>query len=449
MRKNVIALIVLIGFLFILLFFEYETNGRSYASASFFMTVAFTISAVASLLLVDTLNLDIHTITIGIIAAGIFSFFLGEKVGLLTRAKAEQKLKRTPVPELDSPQPIVIKPWATFLVMAFMLVVLYFYFRVMYRASVLAGNKYGIAGMFAYARIALNSASYDSETGGLLAHLTLMTECIGYIYLYVNVYNICIKAKNSVLNYIPCVLYMGQIGLSTARVGFITYLIAGIVMSMIIREKLNPEACRISRKALIRVLLVAFVLLAGFRLLGYLTGKSVLRELWMDIAAYVGSSIPAFDQYLQSKPLTNEFFGKETLYNVYRLLDKLGIYTLRADDYSAILPFTVIITGFKVNVYTAFRRLIQDFGIVWAFAIMFFEGIFYGTWLTKQKVNKWTGLSTIIFAYMFYPVVLSFVEEKFILNFTETRLIYKLVYFFILYWLLIRNRQYYPEKKKE
>jgi hypothetical protein len=71
------------------------------------------------------------------------------------------------------------------------------------------------------------------------------------------------------------------------------------------------------------------------------------------------------------------------------------------------------------------------------YVILFLEGFFYGNWTRKIKYTPVVGLNTIIYVYMFYPVVLMFIEERFLVNFVTIVIIYRLIWFTVIYNLLI------------
>ena len=134
-------------------------------------------------------------------------------------------------------------------------------------------------------------------------------------------------------------------------------------------------------------------------------------------------------------------FGQETLTSLINVLRRIGI--IQVNSYGVILPFISLANGRDTNVYTVFRRLIQDYGYLMMYLIMFAEGLFYGIFTSSVKRSDSAGLSTILYAYMFYPVVFSCIEEKFLLNFSTPNFVYHLIYFVILYRLLFRRKSFY------
>lgn len=430
-----ISIIILIILLLSQLFVVYRINNRDYMTASFFMISTFIVSAIISLINLNSWEMKINILTTFVLVSMILAFVIGNLLG------SNKNNKLVKVKNLTNKSKnidyIEISTWKVILVLLLMSISTVFYFRFIFSTSLLAGNRYGYSKMFQYARYAINDAQYNVSMNTLLAHSILISECISYIFLFVIIFNVLHKKKNKVIYYFPCILYVIHIGLSTARLDFISYVSAAIIFCVIISIHIDRKNKKLCFKTILYLFFCLFIVFLGFRLLGYLTGKSSVRELWGDIAIYSGSSIPAFDYYLNNRPPQNKIFGKETLYNIYKMAKSVGLTNI---SYNIALPFINNGVKFETNIYTAFRRLIQDYGFIGAYIIMFFEGIFYGIWTTRVKTKNFIGVSTIIYAFMFYPVIYTFIEEKFIINFTAIKIIYCIIYFNILYKMFIGKR---------
>lgn len=429
------ALIVLIILLLFLLLSIYQISNKDYMTASFFMISTFIVSAIFSFLNLREWRMNVSIYTIFILFTMILAFVLGDTIGnrhYISIFQFERNSKN-----YISTDHIIVKTWKVILALIMMGISAVFYFRFIFETSLLSGNRFGYSKMFQYARYAINDVKYDVSMNTILAHSIIISECIGYIFLFIIIFNILHKKKNKIVYWAPCFLYIVHIGLSTARLDFISYISAAIIFYVVISIHINRENRKFKLKTIVYAFAGLFVVFLGFRLLGYLTGKSSVRELWSDLSIYSGSSIPAFDYFLSNRPPRNDIFGKETLYNIYKMARSIGLTDIA---YNVALPFVNNDGMFETNIYTAFRRLIQDYGFLGAYIIMFFEGVFYGGWGKRIKSKSYIGVSTIVFAYMFYPVIYIFIEEKFLINFTAIRLVYFLIYFNILYKIFIGYR---------
>lgn len=428
--------LILIIMLTVMLFLVYIAFDYSFVNISFLMIIGFLVSSMFSLFNLKEWGAYVGMTTVFVILSGIFVFFIGDYLG--QHLKEVRTVQRRTYNKIEiTTDLVIVNLKVTAFISVFMAVVDYYYFRFIYNLSLRAGNHLGIAGMFQYARYLIVDGTYDSSTPRLLGHSIIICECLGYIYLFIVIYNIIGKKKILTANWIPCILYILNAAISTSRFNFMKYFIAGVVLALVILIKKNVRFKRIRLKTIASAVLTFAVLMWGFRMLGYLTGKSAVRYVWSDISVYIGSSIPALDTYLTSPKIPNEIFGKETLANVYTLLRKLKMTSVQ--PYSIPLPFVKFASGNNTNIYTAFRRLIQDYDYIGMYIILLFEGVFYGAFTKKVLQHEEIGLSTILFAYMAYPAVFSCIEEKFIVNFTAINLVYHLIYFILLYKLIIKT----------
>jgi oligosaccharide repeat unit polymerase len=412
----------------------YYLNGRQFFSPSIFMTSTFIIASIVCCVNANLWRVNLGIWTVVVICSGILIFAIGEAVGSNKSVILKTGINIFNIGETDS-KIIKVRPRIMILVVAIMVITSVFYFRYIYRISLVAGNPLGYAGMFKYARYAVINTKYEVSPGFLLSHGLLISECFGFIFLFIILYNKILYDKFGAIVFIPCILYILQISISTARLDYISYLGGGIVIYFLISMKKENFNVHLNLKTILIALGIVFLVFFGFRLLGNLTGKSATRELWSDISNYTGSSIAAFDWYLKVPRTPNAFFGKETLRNIYKMLYGVGLTDI--EPYNASLPFVYFQRNIRTNIYTAFRRLIQDYGYIGMYMIMLFEGFFYGAWTRSLKMKNIAGLGIIVYAYMFFPVIFAFIDEQFVLNFTTIRIVYMLIYFALFYKLII------------
>lgn len=431
---TVIFMMIILG---IMLIFTYIINGKDYFSASFFMYGTFLLSSMVVFLNLNNWGVSISLTTMVVICSGTFVFFIGDCIGLRNSAVINFRGRRFGEGNKRIKKVFCIDVKMKYVCVAviLMLITTVWYFYYIYSISLIAGNTLGIAQMFKYARYAVVNVKYAVSPPPLLAHLMIISECLGYIFLFIIMFNWISAKKIRLIYMIPCGLYIVQEGISTERLGFIKFICAIILFFTIISVKKNTQNRRFKIKTIIYILIAIFVVLVGFRALGYITEKSSTRELWSDLSIYIGSAVPALDIYLDTPKVANDFFGKETLASVYTILRRLGLTDI--EKYNVALSFVKFPNGSSTNIYTVFRRLIQDYGYLGMYIILFLEGLLYGSWTRKVKVTPVVGLNTIIYVYMFYPVVLMFIEEKFLVNFATISIIYYLIWFTVIYRLFI------------
>ena len=184
-------------------------------------------------------------------------------------------------------------------------------------------------------------------------------------------------------------------------------------------------------------ILSACLFLWLFYLVGFLTGKSLHYNNFFDnIANYLGSSIYALNNFLQRKSsMRSEFFGSNTLSGIFMGLRKLGF-----DIPETSISLEYIQCGYVVtNIYTAFRRYIQDFGICGLIIIQMIIGFIYTKLLLKNKESNSNGLWAILLAYFYFPIVMMSIEERFFMDVVLVRSLYTIIYFMIAYKLFVKK----------
>ena len=125
---------------------------------------------------------------------------------------------------------------------------------------------------------------------------------------------------------------------------------------------------------------------------------------------YGGGSIQLFDMYLQEPPQKSELFGSETFWGTYRFLDDYNIINLRKKPTGS-LEWRKSNNYSIGNVYTAYRRWIQDFGILGCAIVFAFVCMVYNIYYNKLKYynkgkNNLFNISLIFYAYLYYHLVL-------------------------------------------
>lgn len=420
----------------------YQLNKKDFFTPSFFMIGSFMISAMISFLAQDRWG-KIYFNTVVVVIFGLLAFVIGDFVGSKIKIGMKFNIKLKVKELMGLRQQDVLQAYSfirvpkkiMWLLILFMAVADVFYFEYIYKLSVSAGNHYGYSQMFKYARYAIIDVRYQIPMASWLDHMLIIQECFGYIFLFVIAYNMITSKKFQLLDVCPCVLYIIKLMISTARINFINYICALVIFYTVISVKFNKKNSRLSPKIIIYFVGGIVAILVGFRLLGYLTEKSSNREIWTDLSTYGGSSIPALNVYLNSARTPNAFFGQESLNRLYAIFRIFGLTKVQA--YDTTLPFIYFPDGTRTNIYTAFRRYIQDYGY-WGMAlVMGGMGMFYGYLTRKIKTLNKLGVELIMYAYIFYPVVMSFVDERFIISFTSFSMLYHVVYFYIAYKLII------------
>lgn len=416
----------------------YLFNNKDVISAWLIGIGMFCFSLIICLLNVSKWNVEMLPLTVIVIFSAFIFWGIGDIIAKsiykVLNHPSMKSIKTAEIKALD------IRKSITLLFSLVMVIVLFYYFRYIYQISLIAGNTGGYNDMFKYARYAVINTKYNIDMPFILSHLLLISKCTAYIYIFVLVYNKFYFNFVDFFVFVPIGIYVAQISISTARIDFIRLTTYILMLVFILWKKNNSWSNRLDWKIVSYGISGIIIFLLIFRLLGFLTTKTDSREIWDDISIYMGSSIVGLNQYLDSFHSTNDFFGKETLYNIYKILRKINLVSI--PEYNTPLEF-LYFNGSRTNIYTSFRRYIQDYNYIGLYFILFFQGFFYSYWIEKIKRRKVSGLYIILLCSIFYPVVEISLDEQFISNIFSLTTFYQSIYLIMLYYLLIGKDRYF------
>ena len=158
----------------------------------------------------------------------------------------------------------------------------------------------------------------------------------------------------------------------------------------------------------------------------------------MDYCAYyTGTQYICLDEYFQNPPIASNIWGKETFYNLISFLIRYNLINI--PPYIGHLEFRPVGGGFTNNVYTSLRLYHYDFGWIGMLFLHSLSVIILSVFYEYTK-KKRSNLSILIFALMYYTIVMSFFFERFYTNIFSTNFIKILAETLIVYELLIRKR---------
>lgn len=419
---------------FVYCFLAYVLNSFDVLSPWLIAVVVFSMSTFVAFLSRHTWDFTLHYNTVFFLCFVFLIWGIGE---VLSKFPYNNKISKYDYKNIKQIK-ISDKIFICFLIIESFTLILQFIY--MYRISLLAGNGAGISGMFKYARYAVVNVKYNASPPTYLAQLVLLTEGIGYNALAALLYN-KIMVDRSVKNtklYMLIGLFVVLIAISTARIKFIHLIVTVLMLFFIMWKKKNGWNNKNDGKIVKYALLGIVLFLIVFRLLGYLTDKSGNRELWGDISLYTGGSIYVFDHYLNNYNFVNDFFGKETLYNLYAELYKFHMTDIL--PYNSTLPF-VYFAGTRANVFTAFRRLFQDYGYIGMSIILLIQSFVFGRCLNHIKYKKTSMLFILLFACFFYIVAEISIDEQFITTITAINTIFRVIYIWIAYKIMFKDKR--------
>lgn len=410
-------LIVLLVFLAIIV---YIITNREIMTPSLWLIAGYILCSVVAAINIKYWDEDINLVTIVVVIIGILSFAYGEMFGrmsIIGISKLNRKVSNSnkKVSNYNKKVKVLNIPKLHILFMSiFMVFICCLYFLYTYKLSLAGGNPGGFINMFTYARRAIFSQTSSVTMGPVLQYGLLICKAFAYICAYELISNYFINNKINQILLIPCFLYLIQTLLSGGRTQMM-YLFIYVFVLIAVHNKNRVDWSNRGDKAVIkRAIITIAIILIIFRFIGMYFRGSIYgteRTLWGTMSKYIGSSIIALNKYLLS-PNKAAFLGEETLYSVYSALNKIGFnFTVLANNLEFVTWKSV-----STNIYTALRRYIHDYGYIGMIMIQFFQGIFYGRAFTRIKYRRLMGLPLILYATLIYPVIFSFIEERFIIN---------------------------------
>lgn len=250
--------------------------------------------------------------------------------------------------------------------------------------------------------------------------ITLSTKLVigfAYVYMFIGIYNFINSSENKsrkILNLVfylmPAVLYSISLLLQSSRGTILRLIVSGIVIFIILWYKKYNYKNMINFKYIFIICISISLIFIAFYAVSGLIGRNTLNNNIIEyLTMYGGGSIQLFDIYLQEPHKNDEIIGRETFWGTYRFLDDYNIIKLEEKPTGS-LEWRKS-NGYSIgNVYTAYRRWIQDFGFVGGAIVLVVVCIFYNSYYNILKYFKKEddlfNISLIFFAYMYYHLIL-------------------------------------------
>ena len=212
-----------------------------------------------------------------------------------------------------------------------------------------------------------------------------------------------------------------------------------IFLILFLHYRSNGWQMQKSNTKMVRIIILIFIIaLILFRLLGYLTGKSVTTTAYDNITAYMGSSFICFDKYLLNNGA--DFPASDTPLLFRGIYSIINMFGFNLDAHSFFKPHQHWgIWG--SNVYSSLLEYHLKFGMVGLLIMEILIGAFYGTIWKKIKSGIASWNLVIVYAELFFCylcmyslderffcqffTLTSFVEVFFICIITNKMMVYK------------------------
>lgn len=280
-------------------------------------------------------------------------------------------------------------------------------------------NGFNLRELFSFKTLLeLNVAAADTRytmnvQGSLVSQVTLI-----FVYLtplYGGYLLPLLKGNKRIWCYLailPALLISLTQAMKLAFIASIVLCIVGIIVSSFAN---NDTFLRVKKTAVLKLLffvtLVFAVLFMSMMLRAGTFDKQTVNYMKQNFASYAFGQLPAFDVWFTNNigEIDHEG-GLKTFYGISNFFGleerKQGVFT----DYIFIWKNinNQIPSGIYTNVFTLFRFLLEDFGYIGSFLMIFFTGIISGfSWLMVKRKKYTTFFQTMLISLLFF-VFMSF-----------------------------------------
>ena len=409
------------------------------------MCIVFILSISFAVLNIKAWGIDYQFITYLIMITGILSFILFSiPFYCIPKSKHNDMLvgnSRRDMPLLLCDKKIL---WFCLILDVFITI---YYFKEVYRISLIGGNPLGIEGMFTYYRM-YTASNADAEAISTFGNQLLkLGRAFGYISIFILAYNSQIKFNISrdrlLIPFVILTIFQNIIG---GGRGYILWIICVAFTTLYItnmkkydwQKRLNLKYIKKGAIALILVLIIFYLLKYVVRI------ENSVNSLIDYISYYAGGSIQLFNLYIENPPQnSNLLWGQESFRGIYTTLDTFGLFNL--SDYYATnsnLEFRLS-NGVRIgNVYGAFRRYYNDFGISGVIILQGISAIFFNSfylYIKKMKVSK-SKFFIFLYAYFLYHVYEISIDDALFKSFLSFNMFTTIIILYFVYFLFVNIR---------
>lgn len=415
--------IILVGLL------GFYLNGKHVLNPSVITCSVFMVSIFFSIYSKERWGYELHCITPVVIISSLTIFMLGTCVGTYAaniNFRANTQFSKVRIP-------------SCIFVIIITIILLWFallnYQTIYDIAKVVQPEADSLGEILKNARDGMLNYGYSNTR--IDAYSTYICRGISYICLYIFIYDKVVN-RNKLLKNIyllfPTIPLIIKMVLSTGRTQFIYFAVYILtVFGILFYQKEG-----LSKKTFIKMVSVGLFTLLAFLLVFSIL--QILREgnstkIGDVVAYYTGMSIPALDDFLVNGREESTLLGNHTLFPIYDILRKLGF-----DLPELYAPYDfVYFNGIKGNVYTAFRRYIEDYTLLGNYIILLILGFIASYSYNYVYKKRGSHLSLILYAMFIYPIFEISIEERVFMNLIGTSTIYNLIAVVVAYYIFLKQ----------
>lgn len=263
----------------------------------------------------------------------------------------------------------------------------------------------------------------------------LIATCIAYISAFILINNYLVMHVIHKKYFILIVLFFPFLILSTGRLEMLKFVVYCFFLMIIEYQQKNNYELQSKKNTIVYVVSTSIVFFVSFLLMGFFTGKVSFggRSPILILAHYGGIQIPALSIWLESVRNENMLVGYMTMPGIYHILNTLGLKLPQLPGFLSFVRFYNIDT----NVYTFYRRLIEDFGFISMYLILAVLGLFYSSFYHYVKYRE-PGVPLMLYSIMMISLIWAINEESFFLIFFNAKTVYQFIFIYTLYHCLYK-----------
>lgn len=408
---------LLLFFMILILSVSYIFSDRDIFSPSVVLCIAYIVSILSACVNVNVWAINLHFNTFIVILIGTIIFFIVNVISMQIGKSIFHINKRKKVVTFDY---ITIQKFKTVAVCCLGIVVALLYYKAVKSIANNAGSFTDFSSMMNLYRMS-TSYSLEESVPTALNQMVKVSYTCSMIYMYVFINNSISldkhqykERKDNLFNLLPVVIYSIQALLTGGRFDLLKMICFMVIIYNVLWHRKNGWNKTKGIKFLFKCVIGLIIVFGGFYLLKAVVGRTNQEDIITYITNYTGGSIQLLDMYLQNPIEKSNILGKESFYALNMFLQKIGI--LNFEPYIIHLEFRTSNGVMIGNVYTAFRRYIQDFGVLGMMVFQTILGAFYGIFYSYVKyVNSKKKLDypLMIYALIFYPIFLHSINDYF------------------------------------
>lgn len=415
--------IYLIFFIFlastIFLYFKFD---KDILQPSIVFCSMYTFSTLCAIYCLNKWNTEISLKTFLILFLGGLEFVL---ISLMINHYYKKKYQGTAI-NTEGYKGFVVEKWKILLMLVYSIVII---LLLIYYVLKIASDFGEISSFSAALNLYRENTSYHANAVLPLWLRWALKPLIAsaYVCMFIFAKNIINEQKITIKSIIsnsiyllPSLAFVVQSFVQSNRGAILTLLCAGFVMLVILWCQKYDWKKVISIKTLFFVLCIGICCLIVFYFSAELVGRKISKGPVEYISMYAGGSIQCLDLYLQDPIPKSPIIGKETFLNFIRNLNDYGFISLKEAP-TVHLEWRYIGDTLVGNVYTSYRRWIQDFGYIGMILLQAGVACFYNIFYNKIKYyRKKNGIiidiMIIMFAYLSYPLFTHCIDSTLYLN---------------------------------